>query len=142
MLKQIQYSKNRHYFLYFIMMFLFSGVALSPCAYAKTVILRGTPVSVKQSNAQGLKEGPLTSEEQAQEKIVIAKEGEKYFWDSNGNGEMIRKDKGNAYYFVDLQGRGFVEVVLDKKSSKYYYMENKSSEGCTYYGVADLFLKE
>ncbi|MBI4711069.1 MAG: hypothetical protein HY767_01190 [Candidatus Omnitrophica bacterium] len=123
-----------------VLLFFFAGANL--LLYAKTIVLEGTPKNVKQSTAQKLREGALTPEEQLQAKIVISKEGSKYFWDSNGQGEMIRQEKKNAYYFVDLTGKGFVEVVLDEKTGKYLYMENKSSDGSTYYGEADLFLKD
>lgn len=126
----------RFAFFWIVLSLSFSGTAL-----AKIVILKGTPMNVKQNTSQGVKESPLTPEEQVRAKIVISNEAGKYFWDSNGKGEMIRKDRKNGFYFVDLMGKGFVEVILDEKSGKYYYMESKSSEGSTYYGVADLFLK-
>ena len=110
------------------------------------VVFSGTPV-VKISEGgisrvvEDLKESKATEAE-----CVIAQIGDKYFWKTRNNVEMIRMQSGAFVTFVAISGVGYVRIIpadfkkaaslMDETEKKYDYVEHMliGLKSVTYFG--------
>ena len=111
-------------------------------ALAATLIFEGYPtrkVAVYPAEVNTFK---LKEAESTEFKVVIEKEGEKYYWRSRDNIEMTREVSGLFVTYLATNGAGYVRVYYDGitrhfKHDSYRYTEHVTFHlsSITYYGI-------
>lgn len=111
---------------------------------AATVVLDGSPSIRVDSDATQTRRRELTGTDRAKARVRIERVGDKYFWVTRGDRELIHHEGGIYHYFIDPLGGGYVKVVdwhdvpaADRpKGPRYSFYEHVSlGEGTiTYWG--------
>ena len=114
---------------------------------ASTVVLNATPETRVDSDSGSTTRKILSESEQNEYRVLIVKDGEKYFWATRENRELIHRISGAHHYFIDPQGGGYVKVFdtsflpdfLREQGPRFAYYEHLSLglQTITYWGTAD-----
>lgn len=124
-------------------------VLLSP-VYAQDVedvIFSGSPIlKISEGGANRVVED-LRGDKATEAECVIVKVGDKYFWKTRNNVEMVRIQSGAFITFVATSGSGYVRIIpsdfkeaaslTDETEKKYDYVEHMliGLRSVTYYGT-------
>ncbi|PIS37312.1 MAG: hypothetical protein COT35_06680 [Nitrospirae bacterium CG08_land_8_20_14_0_20_52_24] len=77
-------------------------------AQSKIVVLNGIPLVQCKSSIEGSHNINLTGSEQNEYRVLIIKRGEKYFWSSRENRELIKLESGDITIFMEKGGAGYI----------------------------------
>lgn len=112
-----------------------------------TTVFSGTP-TIKISEG-GIERSPekLARKDAPNLKCVISRIGEKYYWASRGNKEMLREESGAFTTFFAVDGSGYVRFIqpemkeaaslMAETEAKFDYVEHMpiGLRSVTYYGT-------
>ena len=100
------------------------------------VVFKGFPTKKDMSDIEGTEQVSLSEKEGVEYRLVITKQGKKYFWESRENRELLTSRSGEFYNFVEPNGAGYIRIA--KVEGTFYYMENLSTgfKNITYWGYA------
>ena len=106
-------------------------------AQQELVVLNGTPNIQNKSSLEVSGNFSLTEFQQAESRLIITKKGQKYYWTTRQNRELIKHESGIYTIFMESNGAGYVKAM--KSADKVLYMEHMGLglETITYWGTAD-----
>ena len=106
-------------------------------AEQESVVLKGVPVIQNKSTVEGSSNITLTKSQQEESKLIITKNGQKYYWATRQNRELTKHVSGIYTIFLDTRGAGYVKAM--QSGDKVFYIEHMSLglETITYWGTAD-----
>jgi len=121
---------------------------ISPTAYAGTFVFEGYPSKKIEITEQTSASFDLTKSEASEYKVVIEKEGEKYYWRSRNNLQLVPMQSGAYVTYLAVNGEGYVRILNEtmrelykmlpdeEKQKSYLYMEHLVHQlgSITYYG--------
>lgn len=120
---------------------LIIGITLTGYAQSKSnpsmVVVNGLPIKKLMGDIEGCELINLPEEERFTYRLLITKKGNKYYWSSRENKELILSKNSNIYDFVEPEGRGSIRVTITE--GKCLYMEHLTIEfkHITYWGIAE-----
>ena len=122
-----------------------------PLGYASaqaTTVFRGTPsVRVTEGGTDRTPEN-LTHDKAGNLGVVISRIGDRYYWASRENKEMVRREFGAFITYIAVDGAGYVRLIapgkkqaaslLGPSEEKFDYVEHLTMglRSITYYGAA------
>ena len=131
------------------LMLIFQPWNSSTEVQASTVVLNATPTSRVDSDSSVTTRIILSESEQNEYRVLIVKDGEKYFWATRENRELVHRIGGATHYFIDPLGGGYIKVFdtsflpdfLREQGPRFAYYEHLSLglQTITYWGTADEF---
>lgn len=74
------------------------------------VVLEGRPVARIESAEDGTRHQPLADADREKLRVVIRRQGNRYFWASRENRELERRVSGPFHYFIDRAEGGYVRI--------------------------------
>jgi hypothetical protein len=100
------------------------------------VVFKGLPIKKDMSDIEGTEQVSLSEKERVEYRLVITKQGKKYFWESRENRELIISRSDDFYNFVEPNGAGYIRIA--KVEGKFLYMEHLTTgfKNITYWGYA------
>lgn len=121
---------------------------LAPVSFAQSeTIFSGTPIiKISEGGTERLPEN-LPRKDAVNLKCIISKIGEKYYWASRENTEMVRKESGAFVTFLAINGSGYVRIIspkmkdmaslMGKTEANFDYVEHLLTglRSITYYGT-------
>jgi hypothetical protein len=121
------------------------SLAASPAG--AEIILDVRPTVRVASNEESTVRKVLAGAERDKASVVVAQEGERFFWTSRENRELIHSHAGGTHYFIEPVGGGYVKVVdlafIDPKvkGPRYLVLEHVGImvNTITYWGSTDTF---
>lgn len=112
------------------------------------IVFSGTPiVKISEGGASRVVED-LKGAEASEAECVVTKIGDKYFWKTRNNSELLMVPSGAFVTFVATNGSGYVRIIppdlkeaaslMDETEKKYDYVEHLliGLRSVTYYGKA------
>lgn len=108
---------------------LFLAILLSPAVYSQTqTVFSGSP-SIKISEG-GIERTPekVSLKDAANLKCLISKIGDKYYWTSRENKQLLRTDGGAFITFVSPDGAGYVRIIKPDSKDSASLMSNTESQ--------------
>ena len=126
----------------------FATILLSFSVSARELVFEGYPekkITLAERESIVLE---ITKEKSKEFKVVIEKEGDKFFWASRENNQLLPLQSGFYITYVALNGSGYIRVVSgmmrdmyekmseEEKQEGYLYMEHliHTLGSITYYG--------
>ena len=119
-----------------------------PLTYAEEIVFSGTPiVKISEAGLDRVVEN-IKGERAMDFRCVISKVGEKYYWLTRENKELVKISSGAYDTFVALNGSGYVRIIpkdmkgaaslLGGTEGKFDYVEHLllGLRSVTYYGNA------
>ncbi|GEM_PF-2537060 len=100
------------------------------------VVFRGLPLKKDMSDFEGTEQVSLEGKDRVEYRLIITKQGRKFFWESRENHELLISRSGEFYNFVDPKGAGYIRIA--KVEGKLFYMEHLTIgfKNITYWGYA------
>ena len=116
-----------------ISIFIFS---VSFSQNSATVVISGLPIKKDMSDIEGTEQVNLSKSEQWNYRLEIVKKGNKYYWASRENKELLFSRSNEFYNFVEPNAAGYIRIA--KTESGVLYMEHLTlgMKNITYWGVA------
>jgi hypothetical protein len=117
-----------------------SAVALlaSASAAAADTEFEGTPQTRVEVTLGATTSEAVPRDERQKRRVVITREGDKYFWASRNNTPLYKLDSGDYVTYVAATGVGYVRVLSPRKSigRNVTYMEHLTVQmgSITYFG--------
>lgn len=123
----------------FVFALLFLSLFSVQPAAAKTLILSGLPDIQTKSTVEESVRIEMDSVKKKNHRVIIVKDGDKYYWESRERRELIRSTQGPFTLFIDPTGGGYIKVA--SAEGKLVYMEHLSQglSTFTYWGVVEHF---
>ena len=99
------------------------------------MVLSGLPIKKDMSDIEGTEQVGLSKSEQWNYRIEIIKKGNKYYWASRENKELLYSKSGEFYNFVEPNAAGYIRVIRTEKG--FLYMEHLTIalKNITYWGI-------
>jgi hypothetical protein len=113
---------------------------ISPNAFsdspATIVIVSGLPIKKDTSDIGGTEQVELSKSERWNYRLEIVKRGDRYYWASRENKELLLSKSGEFYNFVEPKAAGYIRVI--KTEDGVLYMEHLTlgMKNLTYWGIA------
>lgn len=103
---------------------MFFLLLLTPSSYAQSeTIFSGTPaIKISEGGIKRLPEN-LSQKDFGNLKCIISKIGDKYYWASRENTEMVRRESGAFVTFIAINGSGYVRIILPNMKEATSLME-------------------
>jgi hypothetical protein len=105
-------------------------------------VFSGQPTVQYQVDIKASQRTRLSPEDSTRNVLVIVKIGEDYFWKTRENRRVIHivPESGEAHYFIDPEGGGYVKI-MKKPDGTYAYVEQVGMDMTlyTYFGFAKSF---
>lgn len=117
-------------------------------ADARELVFEGLPAKKIEVSEQASATFNLTKKQSDEFKVVIARDGDNYFWVSRGNTQLVPMQSGVYITFVAVNGSGYIRILNnamremfkslpeEEKIRNYLYMEHLIHQmgSITYYG--------
>ncbi len=117
-------------------------------AFSSELIFKGTPTKKIEITEASSATFNLTSTQSYEFTVVIEKEGDKYYWRSRNNTELIPIQYGAYVTYMAINGSGYIRIYTDvmqemyhklsetEKANSYLYMEHLVHQlgSITYFG--------
>lgn len=117
-------------------------------AIAKDVVFEGFPVKKIETNENSSNTSLLSKEQSTEYKVVIVKDGEKYYWETRGNLQVVPMASGFYVTYLAVNGAGYVrtlapearniykQIPKEEQSKSFLYFEHLVHQmgSITYYG--------
>ena len=117
-------------------------------ASANEVVFEGFPVKKIETNENSSNTSLLTEEQSAEYKVTILKDGDKYYWATRGNLQLVPMQSGSYVTYVAVNGAGYVRTLApevralfkqlppEEQAKQYLYFEHLVYQmgSVTYYG--------
>ena len=105
-------------------------------------VFSGQPTVQYQVDIKTSQKTRLSPDDTARNVLVIVKIGEDYIWKTRGNRRVIHivPEAGDAHYFIDPEGGGYVKIMV-KPDGTFAYLEQVGLEMTSfiYFGSAKMF---
>lgn len=114
---------------------------LSATCYAETIVFKGYPtVKGRGMSDDGSFNTPLSESASEEYKVIISKDGDKYYWLSRENKPLLYSKSGKFHNFVNPSGSGYIKIFQTEEGN-YLYMEHMSLglDTITYWGISEEF---
>lgn len=123
----------------FLITCLFAGAA---SGIDEAVVFSGQPTVQYQVDINKSQRTRLSPDDSTRNVLVIVKIGEDYVWKTRGNRRMIHiiPEAGDAHYFIDPEGGGYVKIMA-RPDGTYIYLEQVGMDMTSfiYFGSARTF---
>ena len=100
------------------------------------VIFSGLPIKKDMSDIEGTEQVGLTKSEQWNYRLEIIKKGNKYYWASRENKELLYSKSGDFYNFVEPNAAGYIRIIRTEKGVLYMEHLTIALKNITYWGIA------
>ena len=130
-------SEYKRPIIYFLCSYLIISFSIGFSQNAvSTVIMSGLPIKKDMSDIEGTEQVELSKEEQWNYRCEIVKKGNKYYWASRENKELIFSRSGDYYNFVEPNAAGYIRVVETENGVLYMEHLTLGMKNITYWGVS------
>lgn len=113
------------------------------------VILEAKPTVKVESNEAATSRFLLTEPERTQNRVTIIKRGDRYYWKTRENRELVHRVSGAFHFFIDPSGGGYIKVFdthllpefVRDPGPRFHYMEHVTLwlGTITYWGTSEEF---
>ena len=105
-------------------------------AQTSLVIISGLPIKKDMSDIEGTEQIELSKSEQWNYRLEIVRKGNKYYWASRENKELLFSKSGEIYNFVEPKAAGYIRIVKTQNGILYMEHLTNAMQNITYWGVA------
>ena len=100
------------------------------------LILSGLPIKKDMSDIEGTEQVEMSKAEQWNYRLEITRKGDKYFWASRENKELLFSKSGGFFNFVEPNATGYVRIVKTEQGVLYMEHLTIGLKNITYWGIA------
>ncbi|MEW8288527.1 MAG: hypothetical protein AB2697_21305 [Candidatus Thiodiazotropha endolucinida] len=100
-------------------------MALPLMANAAEVVFEGYPVKKIETNENSSNTSLLTKSQASEYKVTITKEGDKYFWATRGNLQVVPMQSGFYITYLAVNGAGYVRTMAPEARNIFKQMPAK-----------------
>ena len=103
---------------------------------AATVVISGLPIKKDMSDMGGTEQVELSKSDRWNYRLEIVKKGNKYYWASRENRELLFSKSGEFYNFVEPKAAGYIRITKTEKGVLYMEHLTLGMKNITYWGIA------
>ena len=100
------------------------------------LVVNGLPMVKAMSDIEGIESENLSKDEQFKYKLLITKQGNKYIWASRDNRELLLRQNGVFYDFIEAGGAGYIRVSISERTVLYMEHLKLGFKTITYWGTS------
>ena len=100
------------------------------------VIISGLPIKKDMSDIEGTEQIELSKSEQWNYRLEIVKKGNKYYWSSRENKELLFSKSSQYYNFIERHAAGYIRIIQTENGVLYMEHLTLGMKNITYWGIA------
>ena len=103
------------------------------------IVLNGTPIIQSKGNPEESNNKQLSESQRNEYRLLITKDGDKYFWTTRKNRPLIKTQSGDISIFLEPGGSGYIRV--SEREGQILYLEHMAYgfQTVNYWGTAVSF---